>query len=309
MKKTIRFFILFLFIFAGESHAARTISSFPHTENFDSSGEVSDIIIDNNNANCLTTVTEWDAGGYSGGCVKVTPPYGTDGQCTIGIGGMNFSPAQGRLNIRMLLKFGSTYEDDPYSVGYNVQNKFILITNTQGPDRGMSVLENSYSEPCDAFYTFGVCTDNTCWYSDPGREEQAGTCTTPADHYAWPKCDTLWKLSDYINQWFVFEIMVDGPNRQTKIYLWTADGVFAGQYLATRSGDCVGWDATNTWSAIQAIGGFFNGGHTQDANTYIKIDNLVIDNNPAGGYIGPPAGFVGGTRKLNNVTGVRVTLH
>jgi hypothetical protein len=282
-------YMIFILVFSVTTSLARVIT-LPFSETFESAESVSDILY--GNLSCPSAVVAWDSGGWSGGGVKLTPPSGGEGQCTIGIGGLDFSPYKDTINIRIMVKFGPEYVDNPYSTGWGMQNKFMIITPSSGGTRGMTILErNADANPDD--YTFGVCSDNSCLYSDTGRDsyEWFSGCFTEPNHYHFPRADGLFNLRNYLDQWIVFELMVDGPGKQTKIFIWTADGVFNGQYLMTLSGSCVGWTNTVQWTAIQAIGGFFNGGHTASANTWIKFDNLAVQTSPSGGFIGPPAGF------------------
>jgi len=291
--------ILTLLLIPNLSYALRAVT-LPLNETFDSAEAIADIIY--GNASCPSATVEWDASGYSGGGVKLVPPSGTEGQCTIGIGGITFTP-QDTINIRIMVKFGPDYPENPYSVGYGTQNKFMIITPSAGGERGMTILErNSDAEPDD--YTFGVCSDNSCLYSDMGRAsyEWISGCWTEENHYSFPRADGLWNLRDYLNEWIAFELMVDGPNKETKIFMWTKDGVFNGQYLMTLSGACVIWENTVHFTAIQAIGGFFNGGHTASENTWIRFDNLAVQASPSGGFIGPPDGFLGSVPTVTGCT-------
>lgn len=274
---------------------ARDIATIPHTENFDAASSVDDLLL---TGSCGTVVAYTTTGCYSGGCVEITPPSCTDGQVTQGLGGWGLPAAQSQLNVRLLIKIGSTYWTTALpseSTPAGIQNKFIIATRG-GSTRQMTILESGSSY--FSGFTWGVCKlgTNECWYPIPGYT----TAPDPWPHW-YPRATSPFQTQDYSDQWVCVEFEYNNAAGVYRTYVWTLDGTHNGLYA-----EITGEPEGQTFIAVQVLGGFFNGYHTTDANNHIMIDNVVISNT----YIGPPAGFAGSaSRKLQNVTGVRVTLH
>jgi len=118
----------------------------------------------------------------------------------------------------------------------------------------------------------------------------------------YPDGEDTYKTTDHQDEWVCIEYERDVPNQTSKLYITTRNGSLSGTYV-TRSDTQDNSGAT--FDLIEIIGGYFDGTFTASVNNYLMFDELVISND----YIGPPDGFLTSTRKLNNVTGVRVTLH
>lgn len=217
------------------------------------------------------TGTHVTSGCWSGGCAKFTPP--TSAQTYAGLGAFSFS-SQNHLNVRALVKVGSTYTSTAHADGYGTQNKFIIITPSGAGERGMTIFQ-AYE---DNYYTFGACNDNDCLYECGG---------TPGQY--WPCGNDAFKSSDYPGEWFCIELEVDYPSDSSNVYIWTQDGKLNGLYKTSPL------SASSAFNGIQIIGGFYNGYHTSDSNTYVMFDEIKISNS----YIGPPAGFVEGKSAPN----------
>ena len=249
--------------------AGRNIS-FPFEESFDS-GDVwrSDLCWVGGGATC----SHLTSGCWSGGCAKFTPPTATSGQAMSGLGSFDFiDGTHKRVNIRVLMKVGSTYHITSRSSGYNNQNKLIIVGRQDNGDRGMTIFERYYDgEP--HYFTFGACRDNDCNY-------ECGGIT----NCWWPNSKDRFKSTDYLGQWFCLELEADLINKISKVYIWTQDGKLKGEYKTFPITD------TSAYSYIQIIGGFYNGYHVADSNTYVMFDELKISNT----FIGPPPGFLGG---------------
>lgn len=285
------------------SFAARDIT-LPFTLSFDSS-DYDDLLWNTGGA----THTNISSGCWSGSCAKITPPTDCATGGYMGLGsftGLNHP----QVNIRFLMKVGSTYASTASNCGgEGLGNK--LVDSLQVGDAGRSLvglLIDSHV-PAGGAQTFGMCTsgpsgtDYNCdnagggispcnYWSASGAHEVVG-CGYDRLHFGGDI------TTDYDNQWISVEVELV-RNGYNKIYIYTQDGVLAGLYVTN---DALSNDYN--WSYIRHIGGYSNQDHpTADANTYIMFDELQISTS----YIGPPTGFIG-SRKLNNVTGVRVTLH
>ena len=271
MKKAIAITtFLFLYNITGTVNAGRNIS-LPFEQNFDTM-DYSDLIWISGGA----THTHLPSGGWQGGAAKFTPPTSSSSQYYSGLGSFN-GINEKKLHIRVLAKVGSTYHVNQRSVGYGYQNKFIIVTRG-GADRGMTIFERCGSS---GYYTFGACDDNTCLYECGGSPDW------------WPNGSDAFKSTDYLDEWFCLELECDLTTRTSKIYLWTQDGVLDGEYMSTALAS-----GSGAYDAIQIIGGFYNGYHLSDENTYVMFDELKIDTQ----FIGPPAGFVGGGPINSSVT-------
>jgi len=205
-------------------------------------------------------------GCYSGNCVKIIPPTetcaggGYNGG-TAALGNFDF-PDTPTMNIRYLIKIGPSYHTSFYGEGR--QNKH-LIVHTASSTRYMVQLEPDDS---NSFWTFGVMDQWHETYFDSGT-----TDALASDGY---------KTTTYGGQWVSIESEFDGNTHN--LYIYSQDGVLDELYASTDDA------AGGTITEIQKLGGYFNGAHHADPDTYIMIDELVIDES----YIGPPDGFIGG---------------
>lgn len=280
MNRIIFLCIMASLILFSNVHAERTIS-LPYSTTFDTD-DLSDIAW----TDCGATVTHSSTGGWSGGAVKMTPPTSA---CSSGNGGMStigefLGFSETRINVRFLIKFGSTYVANKQGG----VNKFIDVHSSGGTRfgiLGLHLADGPFMAPAVAPYP-------SAWYvfRSPGTEE--------ADHDS-ANATIKWTDASLGGEWYCFEYEINAAGNTTTFYLTKSDGT---QQTVTSETSVAG----NMYTLY--IGGYHNGYGTADANNYLLIDNLVISNT----YIGPPEGFVGGStpsRKLNNVTGVRVTLH
>lgn len=114
--------------------------------------------------------------------------------------------------------------------------------------------------------TGGFCTwGHSCAHCDPnwGRISGVGP----------------FKVADYEEQWVAIEFEARNTG-DMKIYIWTQDGVYNGDYIWTNQGPAL------NMSGFSIIGGFWDWG-CADAGSFI-FDEMVISTE----YIGPPAGFL-----------------
>lgn len=265
----LKFIILILISFAFVFNAGAQIT-FPHSDDFSTEAYS---IVNEGTCGTVTYTTGASCYGGSGGCVKIVPPT-SGGQCTMGITGYNFTDTK-QLNVRFLVKIGNQYEETATAVEYGYQNKMLIVSRSvETSVRGMGIFERNSDS---GWYTWGACEDNSCLYYDGD------------DGYAWPHANDTFKSSSYADQWVCVEWELDITEGLARLYIWTADGVNNGlhqTYIYTEQSGDLGY-----YTEIQAIGGFFNGYHTSNANAYLMFDNLVLSNT----YIGPPAGFIGST--------------
>lgn len=179
----------------------------------------------------------------------------------------NFGDINARkVNIRFLYYVGSTYND----IADN--NKWMIINRDPYAD-GTRVIIMQHpvaTHECDV----GVCANIDCSYSD-------------------------YRLSDYLEEWICFEFESDLDANLTKVYLTTQDLVYNGTVIESHN---MSSPETGNHGTITIIGGYYQGTKAADDNRYIKYDELKISTS---GYIGPPAGFLGGS-SIPNLTGVKI---
>lgn len=292
MRKTL-IVILSILLACSTAYAGRNIT-LPFEEKFDSGDTwTSDLLWVGNGGTGTHVASE---GCWSGGCAKFTPPTSAVSM-NGGVNGMGqfTGISTTRLNVRLLVKVGTTYYSTATNAGGGVGNKFFIYLLDNASTRPMSIWQPNWIGEDVDYFSPGACNGTECLYQ----------CGGTPDCY-WPDGDDTftWKngvSGDYAGQWICMEFESDTSTGINTLYVWTQDGVLSGVYMQhSRTGG-------GNINTIDMIGGYYNHIHTNDANTYIMFDELKISNT----YIGPPAGFVGGTpsRKLNNVTGVRVTLH
>src|SRR5574343_524184 len=286
-----------LLLFPVTANAARSIT-LPFTESFDTTAYQADLLYINGGA----TETHVTSGCWSGGCSKITPPTNTEGNAAA-LGAFTGISAR-QLNIRFLMKVGSTWYSTAEDKGEGLGDKLVIVTKTANSERVITgLLTDSHIPPATSPYPFGLVQCGT----------DVGNYTSSNNHGGISPCDGIWPSSkhadaacvdagggydtfhigkniatDYDEQWVSVEIeaIAGSPN---KIYLSTIDGTFNDTLYVTSS---VSSDS-NPWTSITHIGGYYNQYHpSPDSNTYMMLDELKI----ATSHIGPPAGFVeGGT--------------
>lgn len=278
---------VFIVSLASTGYAEVRVTTYPYMLNFDDNSWTSNLCFIVNNATC-THVT---SGCYSGGCAKFTPPTvaapSVNGRYS-GLGGFNI-PETRRLNVRVLVKIGPTYE----STSDCQQNKFIIGWPKAGTtnERPMVIFECMPYEgvpgySCGRYYSFGACEDNDCTYQCGGR-----TCSRP-------NCYDTFRSTDYHNKWFSIEMEHDAVNGIANVYIFTQDGKHKGLYVSRQLRASSG----GIFNLLQIVGGFFNGTHSADANNYLMFDNLAISNT----YIGPPEEFLSGVSGLGSPQNLRI---
>lgn len=235
-----------------------TPSPYLYEEDFDTYANYSSYVTLSGDA----THTNLPTGGWDGGgAAKFTPntTYGAN----MGIGGIDFTDSN-QINIRVVYKFGSTW-----NVACPATNKLIILGRSTAldTDRGMFFTQqSSYQDPpIDGVVYHGFVSNNID--------------RTPPD-------PVVLNLQPYVNSgdWICFEFQANVSGNYLRLYATTRDGT----YNETLVDSTTLASTSGLWSGIDIIGGFCLGDGGLDANSYVILDTLAVDN----AYIGPPTGFV-----------------
>lgn len=271
------------FLQPSTSDAGRRIS-LPFVEHLDAATSISDISW----ATQGGTVTWVANGGWRGsGGVKITAPFINGDQGYAGLGSFDVG-RQTRLNVRFLIYFGSSFQEQ-----LQFDKLLIVLREKQGIDLGSlrpMILDNQRIQ-------FG--REHRFWRACRGVVE----CGEPngADVFTVSSAKNA-------NQWVCFELESDLVAERLNLYIHTADGRYRGisssVSLANERNEVAAFNGGVSRPPtdfpiyqVQVLGGFWNWsdgrrdggviGSKRDANAYIKIDEIAIDNR----YIGCPAGF------------------
>lgn len=257
------------------AQAARTIRSLPHTENFDSTAYVNDILW----VTAGGTHQHLATGGWRGGAARFTPPT-TEGYTGVGAMYLGLSgPVPEQLNVRFLVYFGSTYQE------YGPGNKLVIMNREGNRGRPM-IITREWTDSRGTYDTFGACDGTVCRYYDGGGYPEGGDALRIGNSPLGRE-----------GEWISVELEANTTTGVTKLYIDTQDGTLSGLYIEQPMFDN---GPGGTWSYIDIIGGYFVASLRQDPNNYFMLDELQIDSR----RIGPPAGFVSATRP-NTPTNVR----
>jgi hypothetical protein len=266
MRNILFLIMVVVFLMATPVQGARNIT-LPFSENFESNN-YGDLLWLSNGA----THSYQSSGGWQGGAARFTPPtYGDNGTYS-GLGSFNFAE-RSRVHVRFLAKFGPQYINTSRSGAGNQQNKFAIFNPGSGGTRGMLSLYQAGGSN----FSFGPCNNSTCKY-------ECGEGTSPDAGDWWPNGQDRFLLADRLNEWIAIEYVIDLGAGITSVYIWTLDGALDGlykQYYINQGGNI---------NSLQILGGYYNGYHVSDPNSYVMFDELVID----GSFIGPPSGFGSG---------------
>jgi len=265
---SVRFFgqicsILILSIFTTVALAERSIGNLPHEESFDADN-YSDIVWVNTGLGATHTWVE--NGGWSGGAARFTPPLTNEGYSGLGqFVNLNGSAGSEQINVRFLIRHGSTWEEYATNSKIIILNRF-LDNGSQG-DRPMVI-----SSQFNRWVTYGPCDGTVCNYQGGGW---------------WPDGTDDFRIgnrpSNREQEWISVEIEANATLGIIKLYIYTLDGDLSGLYaqqtMATPGG---------RFSFVDIIGGYMSAAIQSDPDSYYMIDELKIDSQ----YIGPPTGFV-----------------
>ena len=257
--------------------AERRITTFPHSETFENLASIADLAVAGPAGATVTWLpnTSWNGG--NGGAVKITPVTNTEGYG--GIGGFT-GFRQSRLNVRFLIKFGSNF------AGVATMDKLVIM-NRDGAARPMifdAMLGPDQNGGRPAL-VYGPCLGTLCsWHQTNNWNNHPFYVTRTVN----------------VDEWFAFEYEADLPNKRLNLYIWSRDGRYSGLYSSYDM--TVGLDneaGFNSASApvinVEGIGWYWHPPEeraplsARDENTYIMIDDVVINNQ----YIGPPQNFMG----------------
>lgn len=257
--------------------AARNVT-LPHTETFDTLSSITDIARSGPAGATVTWLpnVSWDGGG----AVRIAPVTNTEGYG--GIGGFTGFSAT-RLNLRFLIKIGSNF------AGVATMDKLVIINRAAGvPSRRAMIFDamNNVDEAGGArAMVYSPCLGTVCVGPDPSR----------------PRSNPFYVTRTHnVDEWFVFEYEVDLPNKRLNLYIWSRDGRYSGLYASRDM--ATGLDNEGAFNSasdpvinVEGIGWYWHPPEeraplsVRDANTYIMIDDVAIDNR----FIGPPRNFLG----------------
>jgi len=250
--------------------------SLPYTEDF-SDNSYQNYAAEEAECNLVREPT----GGWNGaGALKIFPPDQQDTYC--GLGAIDgYSVRQ--LNVRVLIYFGPEFASHS-----NREDKFIIFNRNDGvtQNRAMCNIDNSWSS--NDWISFSSCHNAICFWSP---YEPGGTIYGNPDEYELFK---IGRNDAYEEEWISVEFEADLDGGEATVFIYTQDGFRAGPHVIHeyRPGGGDFWANTDgAWNYIDMIGGYWNDWGSPHAGNYMKLSHLEIDDS----YIGPPAGFVGGT--------------
>lgn len=249
----------------------------PHRESFEGEGSVSDISWASQGGAVL-----WErTGGWrGGGGIRVAPTILDEGYA--GVGSFTGFAPQTRLNVRWLMYFGSSFQQQ-------VQSSKLLILHRQNIVRGFQrpmIIDDERIENGQVQrYWFPAIGYGNGPHSGQDRFHVSG--------------------SEYADEWVCFEYEADLVAKRINLYIHTQDGRYRGlsnsldMFVFEEDGE----NGTHRPPAefpiyeVQILGGYWgrvDGSELgvppaqRDVNAYVKFDELVIDNGP----IGCPTGFL-----------------
>lgn len=231
----------------------------------------------------LSTGTAWNGGN----AVRLFGPTG--GQAYAALGQFPLSGSPTRINIRFVARWGSAYFSDDTACC----PKHVIVLRSTGDDSHRYIVQqHAYDAGPQVDIGLGNSVDPT-YAPCPGTSGLS--CldgNSPGGGFNYANY-----VGDYVS--FEFESTVGGVMRAyitkqvgtTDASVWNERSLFAGQ-----SETDVTVIGSGSWDTIQIIGAF-GGPFTQgsgNANAWFEISDLTISNT----YIGPPAGFRGGSPKV-----------
>jgi hypothetical protein len=235
-------------------HAGRTISSFPHIEDFSTTQWMNDLRWVTQGAVAQhITGGAWDGGNAA----RFWLPTANQGYSGLG----QFSIASGirstRMNIRFVYQWGSTFLSDDNGAG----PKHLIVNRSTLNDGDRFIAQQH--EFATSQWDIGLGNNISPWYPNPRIWDYSA-------HTGQPVC-------------FEFESVVGG---QLKLYVTKrSDSTWNERIVITVPMN----NSNGTWSMIDILGAFGGPGQrgSADPNAWFQISNLVISNT----YIGPPSGF------------------
>ena len=274
LKKTT--LLLTALCIAPSAMAARDVTAFPFRENFDTDAYTRDIVRLTQGAR-----HEWEPdGGWRGGAAKFFPPTQNEGYSGLG-SFTRIYQNHGRvtqLNLRVLAYHGPTLTP------LGPKNSKLMILNPASGTRPM-ILKNGRFYPNGEEYGFyGACLSTVCTWHDDGNSGAPRPGT--GFQYGNPGTD-----DNYTNQWVSIELEANTVANTVKTFIHTADGRITG--LQAQRTD---YNDADYFTHVDGVPGYWGNRsdgwpRRLDSGSYIMIDELELNTR----YIGPPAGFVGGS--------------
>lgn len=271
-------FVLAVFLFASPAMAARDID-LPFYESFDTDAYETDLVWVAGGASQV----HQPSGGWSGGAARFSPP--TTGQNMAGIGSLTglADDNAGQINIRVLIRHGSSYITNFRGT------KFMVVVREPNDNTHMRpmIFDDVVNDGARDVLSYAPCIGTTCQYDN---DDYSGCWMNGEEGF-------VMYPGHYLGEWISIEMEFNLTDAVVNLYITTQDGVHTGLYLTqdpTTGCGLPAEDMPQTGGAfhyVDIVGGFFNDGGTNDANTYFELDELVVSDS----YIGPPDGFVGGT--------------
>ena len=260
------FLAFFLIIFSNVTLAERAVGSLPHEESFDADNYADITWV---NTHLGATHTWMPAEGWNGaGAARFTPPLVDQGYSGLGqFVSLNGSTGVNQLNVRFLIKHGSTWREFGRNSKVIIMNRF-FDDGSQG-DRPMII---SREDDSQNWVTYGACDGTVCNYQGGGW---------------WPDGTDDFRIGNApLNreeEWISVEFEANASTGIINLYIYTRDGQLSGRYTSQSMARTGGM-----FKYIDIIGGYMDEGLQSDPNSYFMLDELKIDSQ----YIGPPAGFV-----------------
>jgi hypothetical protein len=276
--------VLLCLIFAANPAIAERAISFPHTEDFTDSDSIDDIswISAGLGATINRVAESWRGGGNY--CVKMTPPTsqssGNGQYCALGK--FEFTTTT-TVNISFAIYIGTSWSS---TASTSAENKFIDVHHSGGTRIGILCINEPVGD-----HEWGL------WHMT----------TAAIHHYDWygEREDTILfgdgvGSTDYAGEWLWINYIISASTQE--IYMYDRNGDLTGEYFSITN------NASQSPSEFY-IGGYYNSWHpSPDSNTYILLDDLVIQNGSS--PQSPPSGFTDGsedpTPAVSGVSGVGV---
>ena len=268
---------LVLLCLASVASAQRAIT-FPHTENFNSTGWLSDLPWTSNGGEVSRVEQSWHGGGDY--CAKIIPPNSTGGGINgdyASIGKFTFS-SNAILNISFSIYLGTSLNSQVVNGGGGTYWKFVNVSNgTDWVAMGRFVQYSTYYEPSIVDYggeQASVYWDGTAdGGSTGGQTGRLFLGTGSVNQY------------DRAGEWLWMNLIFNATSDETTVRIYTRDGDYSGNYFVFPNGPA----GNMSDFFINFFNGYFP---ARDANTYMLIDDLYVTNTASPHSV--PSGFLTG---------------
>lgn len=264
-------------LLVAQAQADRNITSFPWSEDMDTSGYTSDLLrMSTGCSHTYLSTGGWDGGGAARFEVGYDGAY-------CGLGSLSWTGlgSQSQLNVRIVYWVSTDYAENETR-----NNKLILVTPQSG------------TRPMMFHKQFGGAGD---WI---GFAPCDGTVCDYLGGNSWPETSETFRMGSgtYEQEWVSLEFEMITGTQALNLYVTTRDGLFTGLYNGSAA-TLDGW--TGGLTGIDTLT-YFNdtpGDHrTPGAGEYYIIDDVAVSDS----YIGPPTGFVS-SAAANTYLPLRIT--